>query len=170
VFDWGHELTVLGIDGVTGNLLPDSLTKGVFDPVADATMDVLSWSPGTQADVRGSAGWKAIKGVGNAVNTQFNDLMLGTLKYSELLDLSPKYKTFRRLESIYDQSDADNDIITLELSETIYRGFFEDFNFSVTADNPWNWSYSLTYVILENISESISKHDAQFSNLDAKTD
>jgi hypothetical protein len=179
VFDWGHELTVLGIDGVTGNLLPDSLTKGVLDPVADATMDVLSWSPGTQEAVSGSNAWKTAhsqhnlatgNSAANFVNKEFNGLMLGTLKYSELLDLSPKYKTFKRLEHMYDVSDADNDIITLELADTIYRGFFEEFSFSVVAENPWNWSYSLTYIILENISESISKSDEKFSNIDAKAD
>ena len=159
VFDWGHELTVLSIDGVTGNLLPDSLTKGVLDPVADAVMESASWSPGTAENLRENQGWKKAKNVSSSINAAFNDLTLGSMTYTELLELSPKYTTFRRLERIYDNADADDDIITLELGNVIYRGFFEEFNFAVLADSPWNWAYDLTFVILANLTERIRNLD-----------
>jgi len=168
VFDWGHELTILSIEGVTGNLLPDSITKGVLDPVSDAVMEVASWSPGAEQNIRENESWKSAQNVGSHINSMFNKLTFGTLTYSELLDLSPKYKTFRRLEKLYDDSDADDDIITLELGNVIYRGFFEEFNFSVTADSPWNWVYSLVFVILSNLTEKVKKLDPKHKdkNLD----
>ena len=170
VFDWGHELTVLTIEGVTGNLLPDSLTKGVLDPVADAIVDVLSFSPENQASLTGSDAWKTIQKIKPSINAKFNDLMLGNLTYSEILELSTKYKTFKRLEKIYDISDSDNDIITLELGDTIYRGFFEEFTFNISAESPWNWVYNMVFVILSNLSEVISRLDDNYKDIDSKTE
>jgi len=166
VFDWGHELTVINIEGVTGNLLPDSLTKGVLDPVADATMESLAWSPNTQQNLRGNEGWKSFQNVSSQMNSIFNDVTLGTMTYSELLELSPKYKTFKKLEKIYDDADADDDIITLELGNDIYRGFFEQFNFSISAESPWSWTYSLVFVILSNLSEKVKKLDPAHTDKD----
>jgi hypothetical protein len=169
VFDWGHELTIVAIEGVTGNLLPDSLTKGVLDPVADATMEALAWSPGTQQDLRQNEGWKSFQNVSSQMNSIFNDITLGTMTYSELLELSPKYKTFKRLEKIYDDADADDDIITLELGNTIYRGFFEQFNFAISAESPWNWTYNLVFVILSNLTEKVNKLDPTYTDKERKT-
>lgn len=168
VFDWGHELTSLAIEGVTGNLLPESITDGVLDPVADPVIETLSLSPGTQEKVTQSSSWKKAKKISNSLNENLNDLMFGQLKYSELLELSPKYKTFKRLENIYDESDADNDIITLELAGIIYRGFFEEFSFTVSAESPWSWNYNLIYIILENVTERTQKSAEEFK-LEGKT-
>jgi len=163
VFDWGHELTIVNIAGVTGNLLPDSITKGVLDPVSSA----ISGAAGLlgQADeLRGNQGWQSFQNASSQLNSVFNDVAFGTMTYTELLELSPKYKTFRRLEKIYDDADADNDIITLELGSTIYRGFFEQFNFSISADSPWNWAYNLIFVILANLTEKVNKLDPKHKN------
>jgi len=167
VFDWGHELTIVTIEGVTGNLLPDSLTKGVLDPVADAVMESIAWSPDTQTSLRENESWKSLQNVSSQINSIYNDIALGTMTYTELLELSPKYKTFKRLEKIYDDADADDDIITLELGNTIYRGFFEQFNFSISADSPWCWVYNLTFVVLSNLTEKIKKLDPTFKNKDS---
>ena len=158
VFDWGHELTIVNIEGVTGNLLPDSITKGVLDPVSSA-LERVTGAVGEQNSLSGNQGWQNLQKGGSQLNSIFNDVAFGTMTYTELLELSPKYKTFRKLEKIYDDSDADDDIITLELGNTIYRGFFEQFNFSISADSPWNWTYNIVFVILANLTEKVNKLD-----------
>jgi hypothetical protein len=170
VFDWGHELTVLTIEGATGNLLPESVIKGGLDPIGNAVMDTLAWAPEAQSNLRQSQSWQTVQQVGSQINALANSALFGNLTYSELLEMSPKYKTFLKLENMYNLADADDDIITLELGEQIFRGFFQEFNFAVTADSPWNWKYTITFVILAEISQAISKSDPTFKDIVSKTD
>jgi len=169
VFDWGHELTVLTIEGVTGNLLPESVIRGGLDPIGNAVMDTLAWAPDAQNNLRQSQSWQTVQDVGSQINAIANSALFGNLTYSELLEMSPKYKTFLKLENMYTLADADDDIITMELGDQIFRGFFQEFNFSVTAESPWNWKYTIVFVILADISQLVAKDDPKFKDL-AKTE
>ena len=63
---------------------------------------------------------------------------------------------------MYQLSDFDMDVITLEFSDVIYRGYFTEFNFAVTADSPWNWSYNIGFVKVNDLSEASSREDGSF--------
>jgi hypothetical protein len=84
--------------------------------------------------------------------------------YYEILQMSPKYGTFKKLEKMFDLQDADSDILTLEFGDmATYRGFFEEFTFEVSAESPWNWTYNIVYVILADLSEKVRRWDRQFN-------
>ena len=154
VFDWGHELTVLQIAGVTGNLLPETLSSSGLEPVSDALLQAASWSS-DPANTGAAGAVKSINEASRNINA-FKDILNGGLTYSEILDMSPKYRRFTDLEKLYNDSDADNDIITVEVGRNIYRGYFEEFDFSISADSPWNWNYSIVFVILVNLTDIIA--------------
>jgi len=166
VFDWGSELTVVTMSGNTGNLLPDAITNGT-NPIASTLSGIADVIPpginGGQAYVRGIAGHVGSEGAYAASYVQ-RQLMHG-LSYFEKLELSPKYKSFKKLEKMFDLADADSDIITLEIdSGAIYRGFFEEFSFTIDAANQWNWKYNITYVILSDLSQPIRRWDDQYGD------
>jgi len=164
VFDWGSELTTLAINGSTGMLLPDSITSGlnplnktlqtVVNPVADIDNQPPEWV--AQQTLVGSK-------VNAFTTSMINNTLMNTSSYYELLNMSPKYKTFKALENMFDLSDADSDVITLELGDmAVYRGFFEEFSFDVVAEEPWNWKYRLSFVILSDLSEVVKRWDEQY--------
>jgi hypothetical protein len=167
VFDWGSELTVLSIQGNTGNLLPDSITQGnpISGMLQDAT-SVMTQVPGVPADAVGSVSNfnAALQGSGvGAVSAMLQNAMMNSMTYFEMLNSSPKYLTFKKLENMFDDCDADRDILTLEIGNVnIYRGFFEEFNFDVSADNPWNWKYSVVFVILDDLLKPKKRWDDQY--------
>ena len=143
VYDWGLDLTILSITGVTGNLLPDFMTKGIG--IA---------APGFGVGV----------GLNNAVTGALSKLVTSQLSYFDTLKMSKKYRTFIKLQDMYTQSDADSDVITLEIGDTIYRGYFSEFKFSISQASPWNWTYTVSFTILKNLSELNSKSDKKTSN------
>lgn len=137
VFDWGNDLSVLSIRGSTGQLLPTALMSGQ-DPAINFVENVVqALNPTTESKT-----------------------LIGTLPYFDILDLSPKYRTFRRLkEEIYDRFDADMDVLTLEMGAYVYRGYFTSFRFTVTKDSPWNWTYEIGFVVINDLSQKIRKED-----------
>lgn len=134
VFDWGTDLESMTINGNTGNLLPDIAQNGT----------ALISSMG-------------IDGANEAVGR----VLYGKLSYFELLAMSPKYQTFKKLENLFKIFDADRDILILELGEEILRIFFTDFSFSVTAENPWNWKYSISVINLANLTDKERREDVK---------
>lgn len=92
------------------------------------------------------------------------DIMIGSMTYYEILALSPKYRTFMKLQNLYKLSDADKDIITLETGETVHRGYFLDFGFEQTAENPWNWKYTITFTSLNDLSSFFNRSDVNFND------
>jgi len=159
VFDWGNELLQITISGCTGNLLPTEITSG-FNPVK-SLMNDLSMLDSDIAQNDFSKGLQT--GIG-AVAPIFQDIMIGSMTYYELLALSPKYRTFMKLQNLYKMSDADKDIITLETGETVHRGYFVDFSFTQTAENPWNWQYIITFTSLNDLSSFFNRSDVNFND------
>ena len=161
VFDWGSELTVLSIKGNTGNLMPAQPSVGF--PLQGMLESVANASNSTDFQ-EGMAITRAVTtGAGYLAPILQNSLMNNST-YFEQLNMSPKYKTFKQLEHMYDMSDADSDVLTLEFGgEAIYRGFFEEFNFDIIAETPWNWAYNIVFVILADLSQAIRRWDDQFN-------
>lgn len=162
VFDWGTDLLALTIVGNTGNLLPATL---------QAQSNILA---GTMADIAEkikstNSNSSASQTVGTAIQNAagfVQNAFINTMTYTELLNLSPKYRIFENLRKLYQTFDADMDILTLELGETVYRGYFADFSFTQTAENPWNWKYNMTFVVIYNLSNAVRRGDDGFIQSD----
>lgn len=162
VFDWGSELTILNITGNTGLLLPAAITNQAI-PFMSTMDDAIAAAGATETFQRTQGE------INQAIGGQFltpikQNILFATSSYYELLQMSPKYNTFKRLEKMFDMQDADSDIVTLEFGDmAVYRGFFEEFTFEVTADSPWNWVYNITYIILADLTEKTRRWDNQFN-------
>ena len=91
---------------------------------------------------------------------------MGNLTYYELLEMSPKYRTFRKLHEMYRKFDADKDVLTLEIGDTVYRGYFVSFSFTQTADNPWNWKYAINFVSLADLTANEVRGDDTYAEND----
>jgi len=156
VFDWGTDLEMITINGQTGNLLPTVIQDGYnpIKPVVDAVIQEVR--PGLET---GSLG-------GNLPVGTLNSVLSGRLSYFELIGMSPKYRTFKRLETMFDLFDADRDIMTLEMGEEILRIYLNEFSFEQNAETPWNWKYTMSIVNLKNLAESKNREDREFPNND----
>jgi len=181
VFDWGTDLTVMTISGNTGHLLPDVIQNG-FNPLNPLFEDIANTlapgkeTGGVQNAVVGASAAAAVglpaelgaaasaSGILNtgAVKSIAQQIMLGKLSYFELIGMSPKYKTFMRLQTLYESFDADQDVLTLEIGESVLRGYFLDFSFEQTADNPWNWKYTITFSSLQDLTKFSRRGDEEY--------
>lgn len=151
VFDWGTDLLAINIQGNTGNLLPAIVQAG-FNPLKNTFDDLISpFDPAAQSG----------PSMFNSITPDAQNIMMNTMTYFELLETSPKYRAFSRLRRLYQIFDADWDVLTLEMGEIVYRGYFMDFSFTVTADSPWNWKYSIGFVALTNLTESERRGDEE---------
>jgi hypothetical protein len=150
VFDWGTDLLTVTISGNTGNLLPGVVLSGgnptgtVIDSVAELVNSTAS-SIGVSGGIIPSS-----------------SSILGKVTYTELLEMSPKYRTFRKLQSMYRLFDADYDVLTLEIGDEVHRGYFQDFTFEQNANNPWNWKYNVIFISLVNLAEYMQRTDEDF--------
>jgi len=163
VFDWGSELTMLGIKGNTGLLLSEAMTRQNI-PFANTLTDMAVAVGAVGTDQINSATGTIAKytGGGPYATPIKQNILLSTSTYYETLKLSPKYNTFKRLEKMFDDQDADSDIMTLEFGDmAIYRGFFEEFTFEISAESPWNWTYDINFVILMDLTEKMTSWDKQ---------
>lgn len=161
IFDWGSELIMLTIQGNTGNLLPDAITAGLsVEPIMEPMLEIAK-AMGHTDDALQAASNTKIPATASAI---IQNLTFGGMSYFEVLNMSPKFKTFEKLRSIYHLFDADVDVLTLEMGNTVYRGFFEEFTFDITAESPWNWKYTINFVEMENLSEFVNKNDSNYGN------
>jgi hypothetical protein len=150
VFDWGTDLLSMNISGNTGNLFPGIAESGGWNPLNKLNENVAHViAPNISAKL------------GN-VDAEVQNILLGSLTYSELLEMSPKFRTFRRLQNMYEIFDADLDVLTLEVGKDVYRGYFTSFAFSQTAENPWNWKYSISFIALTNLVDGKRRGDDDF--------
>jgi len=158
VWDWGNDLTVYTIRGQTGMLLPNVISSG-FDPgksIIDGIVQQLDPENAVATQVN------TYKGALADVAAFGQDILMRGLGYFELLELSPKYRAFTRLQEVYNRLDADRDILTLELGKSVYRGYFTEFTFEVTKESPWNWNYDIGFVSMSNIVDPFQKDDEEF--------
>ena len=172
VFDWGNDLSMLNITGSTGNLMPDVVRTGIdlhMGPVGDTWDNIAGTASLVSGDSDIKKGSDAAKSkfskTMNEANGLFKQLMYAGLSYHDLLDLSPKYRSFRKLqEEIYDVFDADTDVLVLEMGPEIYRGHFNDFRFSIVGETPWNWKYTISFVSMENITKFTQKGEEGYNS------
>lgn len=154
VFDWGTDLLSMTIAGNTGNLLPGIIQDG-FNPIKGITDQIAEKiKPGSTSGVSEVFG---------AITPYAQNIMMKGMTYNELLELSPKYRTFTRLRQMYQTFDADYDVLTLEAGDVVYRGYFMDFEFTQNANTPWNWKYTINFISLTNLSDSIRRGDDTFN-------
>lgn len=171
VYDWGTDLTVVTINGNTGNLLPEFIINGGTDPLFPFQNDMVEMSgmgtlQGDNLAVRAKGNSLLGKGAGVAAASIAN-LLMGSSSYMELLAMSPKYQVFKKLENMFEIADADRDIIIMEFGDYgIFRGYFENFKFSIVAETPWNWKYDLTFIILTDLSKAEQRGDDTFPDND----
>ena len=154
VYDWGTDLETININGNTGNLLPTEVQSGANPINALGINDIINKvSPGDEITF----------GKELDVYTQpLNRILFGKMTYFELLNMSPKYKTFKKLENLFKNFDADRDVLILELGEEIMRIFFTDFTFSIVADQPWNWKYTISVINLADLCDKEKREDTDF--------
>jgi len=173
VFDWGTELTIVTLSGNTGMLLPESITSG-SNAIADTIEQVGNLIPSglnSQTDPIVNNIQGAVTQGGALAASIVQDQLMKNLSYFEKLDMSPKYKAFKKLEDMFDICDADSDVLTLEMDNgSVYRGFFEDFSFSISAESPWNWKYTITFAILSDLAKAVRRWDEQYSGVSSNND
>lgn len=158
VFDWGTDLEVITINGNTGNLLPTVIQSG-YDPNQPIINSIINKvQPGAEI---GPLGAGQIPGVDVS---SLHDAMMGKLSYFELIGMSPKYRTFSRLEKMFDLFDADRDILTLEIGEEILRLYLNEFSFEQTAESPWNWKYTISVTNLRNLTDNKTREEDEIPN------
>jgi hypothetical protein len=153
IFDWGVDLHSMNIRGNTGNLLPDAV-QGGLDPFKNA-MDTIS-SKIVPVSITNRSTQEAL--------SYGSEAILGNLSYFEILNMSPKYRTFVKLQKLYLGFDADTDVCTLEFGDFVYRIFFIDFTFTQSAESPWNWTYEIQLNVLSDLTEFSRKGDDSFAN------
>lgn len=159
VYDWGTDLLTMNISGNTGNMLPNSM-RSSYNPLEETINNLVEGSGAVNIDFP-KLNPKIINTAGTATSI-IQDVMQKTMTYFEMLEMSPKYRTFRKLQKIYTVFDADLDVLTLETGSTVYRGFFESFDFSIIAESPWNWKYNMTFVALTDLAEATRRGDSSF--------
>lgn len=164
IFDWGTDLLTITITGNTGNMLPGIIKSG-FDPLTGFVRDVAQKIDPYQASQAFVGKLNPASGESMALAQK---IMMDSMSYIELLNMSPKYKTFLKLQSLYDTFDADMDILTMEVGDIIYRGYFFDFSFSQTAINPWNWKYSIVFISLDDLAEFRRRNDDEHPAIDGE--
>lgn len=139
IFDWGVDLLSMSITGNTGTLLPDSVTKnydtGQLEFLTNATRKFND----------------------NPISDFVSNSITNFLNYEEIIALSPKYQKFIQLQNMYKSFDGDKDILTLELGINVYRGFFTNFSFDLTAVSAWNYKYRIEFIALDNLTTLTSK-------------
>lgn len=165
VLDWGNDLKTLRITGRTGNMMPDIIKNSTKD--MGRTKYSLSNPLGSASNALNDGSRMALDYIIPAGNDTSGSrrMIYAGLSYFDLIELSPKYRAFKRLQKdIYENFDADIDILTLEMGPWIYRGHFEDFSFTIAADMPWEWKYSMTYVVLDDVTSSVLAIDKTYND------
>jgi len=151
VYDWGTDILMLSIRGSTGNLIPESVRRG--ETALNDFTDAMG------KEIGGELGG-ALKKADNFVR----DNIIGSTSYSDLIAMSPRFHAFMELHTLYENFDADQDILILELSDHAYRGFFQNFSFTHSAESPWNWKYEIVFASLYDFGNYKSRGDPQIPN------
>ena len=159
IFDWGTDLEGLVMSGNTGQLIPPEIVES-FNVTGGKIGDILNTiNPGILTSKAG----QSINSVTTFIGQYTGDIMFGSMTYDEIIELSPKYRAFLDLISLYRTFDANKDILIMELGNSVYRGYLTDFSFTHEAKSPWNYKYKLSFVVLQNLTDSIRKDDKQYN-------
>ncbi|MDD1779406.1 MAG: hypothetical protein LUQ65_14685 [Candidatus Helarchaeota archaeon] len=152
IFDWGTDLLIMNISGSTGNLLPDVVTKREHPFISSFN------------EVTDAIGANSLQSPIRSVDDVMKNDIVGSIPYFELLEMSPKYQAFMKLNELYERFDADQDVLVMEIADKCYRGIFQDFMFTHLATNPWNWNYTITFVSLFDFMSTTQRGDSEFAD------
>jgi len=145
ILDWGPDLLTLDAEGQTGNLL--TLTSGVIPrALLQSKVELATGTP--------------VKDLSQVSSLE----LIRKLPYFDVLALNDRWNAFQRLQQLYRSFDADLHILALEYGPFYYRGYFENFSFSQTAESPWNWQYSFTFIVLLDLSKANAQTGLDVSN------
>lgn len=185
---WGQEPLTLTYKGQTGNLYPIDGFKKFFEQetseksstlldtqntlttaqteitrleeisasseeAAKATIEDLQYA--RNEEYRLKADIAQLSSALGDLTTKFTD----GKSHTELIKLSPKYQKFDTLRKLYEQSQTVTELMYVKYRDWLFEGYFENFNFTDDAKSPWNWTYNLTFTIL-NWNEHPSGYDA----------
>jgi len=157
VYDWGNDLKMLSISGNTGNLIPESLRDGL-NPQGSVWGGLFNTVGLTGAGEALNDAETAFR----SVSTKATKALMKTMGYFDFLEMSPKYKTLKRLEEMYELFDADKDVLTLEMGNWVYRGYFTEFRLTVSSSSIWNWKYNLGFVVVNDLAAKEQRDDDPF--------
>jgi len=169
VFDWGTDLEVFDISGDTGNLLPDVIKSG-FNPLK------MFYNAGNNKNVidplNAITGKTFQTGLGDSLNgvAGFGRAFFNNLSYFDIIEMSRKYRQFKKLEQMFNLFDADRDILTMEFGPYVFRGYFMNFGFTIDANDAWHWKYDIQFIALSNLTEKIRRSDQDFNRDDHEMD
>lgn len=74
---------------------------------------------------------------------------LGEQSHTELIEMSAKYRAFKKLQYLFEKSQNVNDLMQIKYRSYIFKGYLENFSFTDDGSNPWNWIYNISFTILE---------------------
>lgn len=70
------------------------------------------------------------------------------MSHTEIIKLSPKYQKFDALRKLYEKSQTIPELMYVRYRDWLFEGYFENFNFTDDVKSSWNWTYNLTFTIL----------------------
>lgn len=70
------------------------------------------------------------------------------MSHTEIIKLSPKYQKFDALRQLYEKSQTIPELMFVKYRDWLFEGYFENFNFTDDVKSSWNWTYNLTFTIL----------------------
>jgi len=145
VQDYGPDLSVLNVQTQIGNILKQVKDTDIAKKFGYDVSELNALA------VEGSSGQQLPQSALNALSRArlLSLTSLSNLNYHEILTLSYTYQLFAALRDLYEDFDADEDILTLEFGSTAYRGYLTSFNYVVDAENPWNWKYDFVLEALD---------------------
>ena len=73
---------------------------------------------------------------------------VGDSSHTDIIKKSEKYQRFDQLRKFYEATQNVNILTKLLYRHWVFEGYFESFGFTDDAKSPWNWQYSLTFIIL----------------------
>lgn len=82
-----------------------------------------------------------------AGNIQLANPTIG-MSHTEIIKLSPKYQKFDALKKLYEKSQTVTELMYVKYRDWLFEGYFENFNFTDDVKSSWNWTYNLTFIIL----------------------
>ena len=176
--DWGPDLTVVKMQCQTGNILPYTTSASLFrvsEPPSsiEATAGISGLSGGEIANGLSLQGKKVeyyngVKQLSVDIPVpqvkNFDTIMAANAEgplngYTSLILKSSKFQSFLRLFVLYNEFDANNEVLFMTFSRGIFRGYMTNFTFSVTAESPWNWKYDIEFVIIQGLSSFFTGTD-----------
>lgn len=151
---WGEEPVRFTLKGQTGYVYPTASEQNdAFatyneqqKTIADRLMELYkSNSPSAIDEIRQLEKFKIslLPPANRQMQPQYNQ--------TTLLYMSTKYSILKKLETLYREHQTPNqqDLVKFFYRDYSFKGYFENFSFTDDAKNPWNWQYSIDFIIMD---------------------